>query len=190
MEIVTKEKFLTVGWNNVLTLALGLPTLIYVLVAFSTSFWTTRGGLIGLSIIGVLYWLVIEGHTSMRFAWLKENLENYEPVQQAFTHPLRLIRNAYNIVFWIFLLPFFTTVEYSTGFIAFTIIIFVRLVLNIYTNNVLNLTPTQFERYPFRIPWNGEWGKNDEKQGAMNWTTLKHPPTIPSICGCISYLPM
>jgi hypothetical protein len=52
---VTKEKFLTVRWNNLLTLALGLPALVYVVVAFSTSIWTTMGGLIGLAIIGVLY---------------------------------------------------------------------------------------------------------------------------------------
>ena len=88
----------------------------------------------------------------MRFAWLKENLDNYVSVQQAFTHPLRLIRNAYNIVFWIFLLPFFAMMEYSTGFIAFTVIIFVRLIANLYTNNILDLTPEQYERFPFRIP--------------------------------------
>jgi hypothetical protein len=88
----------------------------------------------------------------MRFAWLKENSDNYVSVQQAFTHPLRLIRNAYNIVFWIFLLPFFTIIDYSTGFIAFTVIIFVRLVLNLYTNNVLKLSPEQYDRFPFRIP--------------------------------------
>jgi hypothetical protein len=52
---MTKEKFLTVRWNNLLTLALGLPALVYVIYAFSTSFWTTRTGLIGLAIIGVLY---------------------------------------------------------------------------------------------------------------------------------------
>ena len=52
---MTKEKFLTVRWNNWLTLGLGIPALIYVIVAFSNSFWTTRWGLIGLSIIGVLY---------------------------------------------------------------------------------------------------------------------------------------
>ena len=52
---MTKEKFLTVRWNNLLSLGLGLPTLIYIVVAFSTLFWSTRGGLIGLSIIGVLY---------------------------------------------------------------------------------------------------------------------------------------
>jgi len=52
---MTKEQFLTVRWNNLLTLGLGLPALIYVLAAFSTLIWTGSGGLIGLSIIGVLY---------------------------------------------------------------------------------------------------------------------------------------
>jgi hypothetical protein len=52
---MTKEKFLTVRWNNLLTLALGFPALIYMLASFSTLAWSTKGGLIGLSIIGVLY---------------------------------------------------------------------------------------------------------------------------------------
>jgi hypothetical protein len=52
---MTKEKFLTVRWNNWLTLGLGLPAALYVAYAFSTTVWTSRGGLIGLSIIGVLY---------------------------------------------------------------------------------------------------------------------------------------
>jgi hypothetical protein len=52
---MTKEKFLTVHWNNLLTLALGIPALIYVIIAFSTSLWATRGGLIGLAVIGILY---------------------------------------------------------------------------------------------------------------------------------------
>ncbi|MEJ2209432.1 MAG: hypothetical protein P8129_10395 [Anaerolineae bacterium] len=52
---MNKEKFLTVRWNNLLSLGLGLPALIYVLVAFSTSLWTEVGGMIGLSIIGVVY---------------------------------------------------------------------------------------------------------------------------------------
>ena len=88
----------------------------------------------------------------MRFAWLRENAANYVAVQQAFMNPLSLIRKAYNIVFWIFLLPFFTVIEYSTGFLVFTVIIAIRLGLNLYTNNVLDLTPEQFESYPFRIP--------------------------------------
>ena len=88
----------------------------------------------------------------MRFAWLKENSTDYAAIKQGFTHPLSLIRKAYNLVFWIFLIPFFTAVEYSTGFIAFTVIIFIRLVLNLYTNNVLDLKPEEYEAFPFRIP--------------------------------------
>jgi len=89
----------------------------------------------------------------MRFAWLQENSTNSELVKQANAHPLALIRTAYNIVFWIFLLPFlFANVEYGSGFIWFTIVIFIRLILNLVTNNFLKLTPQQFENYPFRIP--------------------------------------
>jgi len=67
-------------------------------------------------------------------------------------HPMAIIRKIYNAVFWIFLLPFFTIIDYSTGFIVFTVIIGIRLVLNLYTNNLLHLTPEQYESYPFRIP--------------------------------------
>lgn len=88
----------------------------------------------------------------MRFAWLRENTADFISIQQAFLHPLALIRKAYNLAFWIFLLPFFTMIEDSTGFILFTVIIGIRLVLNLYTNNLLDLTPEQFEAYPFRIP--------------------------------------
>jgi len=52
---MTKEKFLTIRWHNILTIVLGIPTLIYVLATFSNDYWATRGGLIGLAIIGVLY---------------------------------------------------------------------------------------------------------------------------------------
>jgi hypothetical protein len=54
-DIMTKKKFLTVRWNNLLALGMGLIPLIYVVVAFSTSVWSVRGGLIGLAVIGVLY---------------------------------------------------------------------------------------------------------------------------------------
>ena len=52
---MTKEKFLTVRWNNLLSLGLGIPALIYVVAALSTSVWSERSGLIGLAIIGALY---------------------------------------------------------------------------------------------------------------------------------------
>jgi len=52
---MTKEKFLTVRWNNLLALGLGLPALIYVVFALSTSYWSDREEMIGLAIIGALY---------------------------------------------------------------------------------------------------------------------------------------
>jgi hypothetical protein len=88
----------------------------------------------------------------MRFAWLRENDDDYQAVQQAFLHPLALIRRAYNLVFWIFLLPFFTLIDFSTGFIIFVVVIGIRLVLNLYTNNLLDLTPEGYDAFPFRIP--------------------------------------
>jgi len=88
----------------------------------------------------------------MRFAWLRERTENEAVIQQGCTHPLALIRMLYNAAFWVFLIPFFTAVEYRVGFIAMAVIIGVRLVLNWVTNNYLNLTPGQYDGYPFRIP--------------------------------------
>jgi hypothetical protein len=88
----------------------------------------------------------------MRFAWLRKNSTDDAAVKQGVSHPISLIRKAYNIAFWIFLLPFFTIVDYRTGFIAFTVVIMVRLGANLYTNNVLKLTPGQFESFPFRLP--------------------------------------
>jgi hypothetical protein len=85
----------------------------------------------------------------MRFAWLQENSADTVSVKRSV--PNLLTHLAYNAAFWVFLPPFFTSMTYGTGFIAFTIVIVVRLVLNLYTNNVLNLTPEQFKNFPFRI---------------------------------------
>jgi len=52
---MTKEKLLTIRWNNLLSLGLGLPTLIYVVFAFSTSAWLEKSGLIGLAIFGAFF---------------------------------------------------------------------------------------------------------------------------------------
>lgn len=88
----------------------------------------------------------------MRFAWLRKNSANHQSVKQAFGHPLAVVRKVYNAAFWVFLLPFFFAgISYSTGFIAFTAIISVRFSANTYTNNFLDLTPAEFERYPLRI---------------------------------------
>jgi hypothetical protein len=63
-----------------------------------------------------------------------------------------MIRFSYNAVFWIFLLPFLFRIDYRVGFISFGVVIGTRLILNLVTNNLLDLDPDQFDRYPFRIP--------------------------------------
>ena len=50
-----KEKFLTEKWNNFLTLGLGIPLLIFLVNAFSSSVWMEKRGLIWLAIYGVLF---------------------------------------------------------------------------------------------------------------------------------------
>ncbi len=52
---MTKEKFLTVRWNNLLSLGLGIPVLIYAVVALSTSVLSDSASFIGMAIMGVLY---------------------------------------------------------------------------------------------------------------------------------------
>ena len=53
--MMTKERFLTVRWNDMLTVALGIPALLYVAYAVSTALWKEMAGLIVLAAIGVLY---------------------------------------------------------------------------------------------------------------------------------------
>ena len=52
---MTKEKFLTVRWNNWLSLGLGIPALIYAVVGLSTSVMSDLAGFIGMVIIGIVY---------------------------------------------------------------------------------------------------------------------------------------
>ena len=52
---MTKEQFLTVRWNNWLTLAFGLPTLIYAIVVLSTLVLSDFWGFIGMAVMGALY---------------------------------------------------------------------------------------------------------------------------------------
>ena len=63
----------------------------------------------------------------------------------------RLIFAAYNLVWFVpIVLSFIGTIDYSTGFMAFTVITVVRLSTNLLLNNVLKLTPEQFESFPYR----------------------------------------
>jgi len=52
---MTKGKFLTVRWNNRLSLGLGLPALIYAVFALSTSVVSPFVEFTGLVVIGVLF---------------------------------------------------------------------------------------------------------------------------------------
>ena len=52
---MTKEKFLTLRWNNILTLGMGLIMLIYVYFVLSTSVLSDVAAFIGLVLIGAVY---------------------------------------------------------------------------------------------------------------------------------------
>ena len=50
-----REKVLTVRWNNLLALGLGLPALGYAVFVLTTSVLSDVAGFIGMVVIGVLY---------------------------------------------------------------------------------------------------------------------------------------
>lgn len=150
MDKVTKEKFLTKRWNNILTLGLGSILFIYVFLIVSNPVLSDRAAFIGLVVLGVLYWIIVEQHLNMRFAWLRKNSGNDTPVTQSSTS--RLIYIAYNLIWWVpIVLPFTKIIDYRTGFIALFIITVIRAGANLYRNNLLS--PEQAESFPLRAPW-------------------------------------
>ena len=52
---MTKDEFLTVHWNNILALGLGLILLIYVAIVLSTTVLSDFAAFIGLAVIAVVY---------------------------------------------------------------------------------------------------------------------------------------
>ena len=52
---MNKEDFLTVRWNNVLALGLGLVFVVYAVVVWSTSVWSDGAAFVGLVVIGAVY---------------------------------------------------------------------------------------------------------------------------------------
>jgi len=50
-----KEEFLTVRWNNVLALGIGLVFVIYAVVAWSTSVLSDSAAFVGLVVFGAVY---------------------------------------------------------------------------------------------------------------------------------------
>ena len=52
---MTKDKFLTLRWNNILTLGMGLLMLTYVGFVLSTSVLSDVAAFVGLVLIGAIY---------------------------------------------------------------------------------------------------------------------------------------
>ena len=50
-----KDTFLTARWNNILSLVLGIPLLLYVILALSVSTMSDFTGFIWMLVIGVVY---------------------------------------------------------------------------------------------------------------------------------------
>lgn len=147
---MTKEKFLTLRWNNVLTLGLGLLVLIYVFFVYSNPVSSELAAFIGLVLLGVAYWIVVEQHANMRFAWLRENSGEEVSAEQSSLN--RAIYIAYNIIWWVpIVLPLTKIIDYQTGFILLFIVTIIRAGANLYRNNVLS--PEQAAYFPLRSPW-------------------------------------
>jgi hypothetical protein len=83
----------------------------------------------------------------MRFVWEKRQSGNRDKVQPGCA--TQLFRLVYNAA-WILpiVLTFNGTLDYATGFTVFTAVCIVRLIANLYANNVLNAQ--QFDTFLFR----------------------------------------
>jgi hypothetical protein len=52
---MTKEQFFTTRWNNIISLILGIPSLIYAIVALATPVASGLPGFIALGVIGAVF---------------------------------------------------------------------------------------------------------------------------------------
>ena len=55
MSEANRERFLTARWNNILALSLGLPALVFALVALTTDTFSDLAAFIGLVVISAFY---------------------------------------------------------------------------------------------------------------------------------------
>lgn len=55
MNDANRNRFLTKRWNNILTLGLGLPTLLFGVVALATNAISDRAAFFGLVVLGAFY---------------------------------------------------------------------------------------------------------------------------------------
>lgn len=49
------HRYLTVGWNNLLAMGLGLVTVAFAVVALTSTTFSDRAGFIGIATIGAVY---------------------------------------------------------------------------------------------------------------------------------------
>jgi hypothetical protein len=52
---MTREKFLTLRWNYIISLVQGLPTFAFVIYGLATPLGDTQTGMIVLSVLGALF---------------------------------------------------------------------------------------------------------------------------------------
>ena len=61
----------------------------------------------------------------------------------------KITQITYNAIYWVpIILPFTPLMDYNTGFIVFALIVLVRGIINLITNNLL--APEQAEYFPLR----------------------------------------
>jgi hypothetical protein len=83
----------------------------------------------------------------MRYAWIYKDSADYTSAKESSIN--RAIYIAYNVIWWIpILLAITKIIDYRTAFIALFVLTFIRAVVNLYRNNVLNLE--QAVSFPLR----------------------------------------
>ena len=150
---MNKERFLSRRWNILISLVQGIPTFTFALIAILTDISYSLGGMIALSVAGSLFCLILEYHSSVRFAaeWKKQSEEN-PGLEKPGPKPLvRVLLVIHNLAFWFFLIPLFTRMSYRIGFITFASILFFRFLANSYMN-LKDFDAARYYRFPFRIP--------------------------------------
>jgi hypothetical protein len=154
MQIMRKEDFLTLRWNNILTLGMGLIMLIYIYLVLTTSLLSDGVAFWGLVVLGAIYWIIVEQLSNMRFAWINQDSAKDVPTSQNSIN--RTIYIVYNLVWWIpIVLVIINIIDYQVAFIALFVLTAIRAVINLFRNNVLN--PQQAENFPLRSVWLSQW---------------------------------
>jgi hypothetical protein len=181
-----KAKFLSRRWNDIITLVQGVPTVAYMIYGLATPLGGTQKGMIILSVSGALFWIFLEYHTSARFARLQKKADP-DAKKTSPSGLASIILLVHSILFWSFLIPFFTPMSYRAGFVMYTVILLIHLAANTYINLRIS-TPAKYYAFPLRIPWGRARTYNvlfdkipDEKKGCP-WchNLLKRTGTAPS----------